>query len=203
MMMRKQFPESTAAAALKGLSNAIDGWRAELRDATGRVIALEASGVDAVNPSDVGNYNPDEAARARLNGHAYIAAPSGGTKNLGIQLFETRRECDELRKTIDLAGAQWALASVDLGRELLQRHGGEIDALHRKRALAIVETFACTAQIEALRLKLLQAGSSVPHPLDGYSLRLGGQLTEPTNANLWQRKYLAECIRLGLIEEIK
>ncbi len=192
---------SAAAAALQGLNAAIDQWKSELRDATNRLIALEQSGAEPVDPAESGGYNPDQAALARLNGHHYTKAPSETTNNPGIRLFEVRREITELKKTLDLAGAQWAAASVDLGRELLAKHDAEIRALHRKRALAIVETFACTAQIEALRLRLLQAGSSVAFQLDGFSNRLGGELNPPTPNNNWQRKYLSECLKAGIVSD--
>src|SRR5258706_11549761 len=105
MMMRKPIPEtSTAAAALAGLNNAIDGWRAELMATQRRVVALEASGIEAVNPSDGGGYDLHEAAVARLNGHAYVTAPAGAKP--GVELFLKRREIDELKRTIELAAKQ-------------------------------------------------------------------------------------------------
>src|SRR5438552_18601895 len=103
MMMRKQEPQSTAATALEGLNAAMVEWQAELRTATTRMIALEQSGVEPINPSETGGYDPHEAALSRLNGHTYATVPSGGTKNPGIALFETRRQVEELKKTLDLA----------------------------------------------------------------------------------------------------
>jgi hypothetical protein len=65
----------------------------------------------------------------------------------------------------------------------------------------IVKLFALNSELEAMRLKLLHAGSSVPHPLDGWSMRLFGQSSPPTPLNSWPLKYLQECKRLGIITD--
>src|SRR5258707_15874213 len=104
MLRKNQIPESAAAAALAALNSATDGWRAELMATQRRVVALEASGIEAVNPSDGGGYDLHEAAIARLNGHAYVTAPTGAKP--GIELFLKRREIDELKRTIELAAKQ-------------------------------------------------------------------------------------------------
>jgi len=198
MMLRKQVQEpSAAAAALASLNAKMDGWRAELRATTNRVVELEQSGVEATE--ERAGYNADRAAIERLNGDAYRSAPAG--INLGAELFQLRREAQTLRKTLDLAEKQWEAASVDVGRELLQRHAPEINALHRRRALAILEIFKCSGELEAMRLRLLQSGSSIAHELDGYSLRLWGELMPPSPMNHWPRKYLSECLKAGIISD--
>jgi hypothetical protein len=200
MMMRlgkQPVQESAAAAALANLNGPIDAMRAQMRATTAEIIALEAKGIEPISPSNDA-YDVHEAATLRLNGHAYKNLAPQGTK-LGIQLYLKRREIEELKVTIGLASRQWAEASIDVGRELLERHGPEIRALHKKRCLGILQTFAATAEIEALRLRMLQAGSSVSFELDGFSNRLGGELMPPTPMNNWQRKYLSECLKAGII----
>jgi hypothetical protein len=203
MMMKfgkQHVPESTAAAALANLNGQIDAMRAQMRATTTEVVALEAKGIEAISPSEAGGYDVHEAALLRLNGHAYKNAAPQGTKP-GIQLYLKRREIAELKVTIDLASQQWAEASIDVGRELLAKHGPEINALHRKRCLAILEIFQTNAALEEMRLRLLQSGSSVAHPLDGFSLRLFGELNPPSPANHWPRKYLSECLRAGIVND--
>jgi hypothetical protein len=199
MLRKHQVQESTAAAALAALNGKIDEWRAALRATTTEVIQLEGKGIEPIAPS-TDAYDVHEAATLRLNGHAYKNAAPTGTKP-GIQLYLKRREIEELKVTIDLASRQWAEASIDVGRELLAKHGPEISAIHKRRALAILEVFRCNAELEAWRLKLLQAGSSVAGELDGYTNRLGGELTPMTPANNWQRKYLSECLKAGIIND--
>jgi hypothetical protein len=200
MIMRKQTTEPSAAtAALTNLYAKSDEWRAQLREAINAIVALEQSGVEAIDPSVGGGFNPDEAAALKLNGHAYVAAPT--SKNSGVELFQLRREAEVLRKTLSLAASQAAEAQIDVGRELLAKHDGEIRALHKRRCTALLEVFASTAALERLRVRLLEAGSSVSHPLDGFSLRLGGELTPPTSANSWQRRYLSACREAGIIDD--
>src|SRR5438067_1860630 len=137
--MREKAPTEThAAAALRELAGKVDAWRAQLRMTIDEVISLEASGATAISP-DAASYDPDEAAHQLLNGHAYSPA-SIGTKP-GVELFVKRRQIDELKRAIELADAHAADAAIDLGRELLQRHDPEIRALHRKRALLILQVF--------------------------------------------------------------
>ncbi len=199
MLRKNQVQESTAAAALATLSGKIDEWRAHLRATTTEIIALEAKGIEPIAPSNDA-YDVHDAALLRLNGAAYKNVAPSGTKP-GIQLYLKRREIEELKVTIDLAGKQWAIASVDRGRELLVEHGPSIDALHKRRALAILEIFKCNGELEAMRLRLLQAGSSVPHWGDGYTNRLFGELNPPTPANTWARKYLSACLSAGGISD--
>jgi hypothetical protein len=195
---KQPVPESTAAVALANLSGQIDAMRTQVQVTTREIVQLEAKGIEPIEPPNAA-YDVHEAALLRLNGHAYKNAAPQGTKP-GIQLYLKRREVEELKVTIDLASRQWSEASIDVGRELLERHGPEIRALHRKRCLGILQTFAATAEIEALRLRMLQAGSSVAFELDGFSNRLGGELMPPTPMNTWQRKYLSECLKAGIIQ---
>src|SRR5437667_2337424 len=125
MMMRKQQAptEPNAAAAVRAIDEKISGWNVELRQTINDVVALEQSGVVAINPSD-DVYDVDAAAHARLNGAAYVAAPTEAKP--GIQLFLKRREVDELKRAIELASQQSAAARIDLGRELLAKHDPEI-----------------------------------------------------------------------------
>jgi hypothetical protein len=190
--------ESNAAAALRTLSEKMDAWRAELRAATNVVVSLEQSGVTAVTPSDAA-YDVDEAAHARVNGASYPAAPTGIKP--GVELFLKRREVDELKRTINLAAEQTATAQIDRGRELLAEHDGEIRSLHRKRALILLNLFAVNAEVETMRLKLIRAGSSVPHSLDGWTQRFFGLSSPPTPTNDWPMKYLAQCIAAKIITE--
>jgi hypothetical protein len=122
-MMRKQTrTESNPAAAIRAIDEKIAGWNGQLRETTNDVIALEQSGVVAINPSEAA-YDIDEAAQARLNGATYVAA-STKTKP-GIELFLKRREVEELKRAIELASQQSGAARIDLGRELLQQHDAE------------------------------------------------------------------------------
>jgi hypothetical protein len=199
-MMRKQIPEpSAAAAALAALNSATDGWRAQLMSAQQRVVALEQSGVEPVDPADAGGYDLNEAALLRLNGAAYSVVP-GGSKP-GIELFLTRREVAELKRTIDLASKQASEAMIDVGRALLKIHDSEIRALHRRRALVLLELFKINGELEELRLKLLRAGSSVAHPMDGWTLRLFGLSSPPSVLNSWPLKYVQLCLQEKIISQ--
>jgi hypothetical protein len=199
MMMRKQQAptESNAAAAIHALAAKVDGWRGQLRETLNGVIALEQAGVLAVNPSEAA-YDVEQGARSRLNGAAYAAA---ATENKGIELFLKRREVAELKRAIELASQQSDAARIDLGRELLIKHDAEIRALHRERALVLLKLFKINGELEEMRLRLLRAGSSVPHPMDGWSLRLFGLSNPPSALNAWPMKYLAECVKADIITE--
>ncbi len=197
--MRKQTPtESNAAAAIRAIDEKIAGWNAELKEELNDVITLEGAGVVAINPSHAA-YDVDAAARARLNGASYVAAPIGNKP--GVELFLKRRKVEELKRAIELASQQSGAARIDLGRELLAKYDPEIRALHRERALAIVKIFKLNAELEAMRLKLLQAGSSVPHEMDGFNLKLFGQSHPPTPMNEWPRRYLQTCLKAKIITE--
>src|SRR6476659_10183537 len=116
MMMRlgkQPVQESAAAAALANLNGQIDAMRAQVRATTAEIIALEAKGIEPISPSEAGGYDVHEATTLRLNGHAYKNVAPQGTKP-GIQLYLKRREVEELKVTIDLAGRQWAEASIDV-----------------------------------------------------------------------------------------
>src|SRR5204862_6198798 len=104
--------ESNAAAAVRAIDEKIGGWNIELRQTINDVVALEQSGVVAINPSDA-VYDIDAAAHARLNGAAYVPAPTEAKP--GMQLFQKRREVDELKRAFELASQQSAAGRIDLG----------------------------------------------------------------------------------------
>jgi hypothetical protein len=199
-MMRKQTTptESNAAAAVRAIEAKIDGWRAQLRESTEIMVSLEQSGVVAINPSEAA-YDIDAAAHARLNGAAYVTPPT--VAKPGIQLFQKRREVDEIKRAIELASQQSFVARIDLGRELLAEHDAEIRALHRRRAQTLLELFKVNGELEEMRLRLLRAGSSVPHPMDGWSQRLFGVSNPPSPLNHWPLKYLQECLKAKIIND--
>jgi hypothetical protein len=200
MMMKfgkQHVPESTAAAALANLNGQIDAMRAQIRATTAEIIELEAKGIEPISPSEAGAYDVHEAAVTRLNGAAYRNAAPQGTKP-GIQLYLKHREIAELKVTIDLASRQWSEASIDVGRELLAKHG-------RKSALCTKSAASEFYRRSAPPPKLRRFGSAcckpVPASLSNWTdIQSLGRRAYATNPmNNWQRKYLSACLAAGII----
>lgn len=190
--------ESGATLAIKALNAKVATWRTQMREATEVVISLEQSGVVPIHP-DAAKYDLSAAAHARMNGATYVPAPTGDRP--GVELFLKRREVEELKHAIELASQQEFAARQDLGRELLAKHDNEIRVLHRERALVILKLFKINGELEQMRLKLIREGSSMPHPLDGWSQRFFGLANPNTALNAWPKKYLAECLKQKIITE--
>ena len=87
---------------------------------------------------------------------------------------------------------------IDLSREVLVEQDAAIRDDHRVRALLLVRLFQVNESLEARRVKMLQAGAIVGHPLDGWSNKFFGTASPPTALNDAPKRYIAECVRLGI-----
>jgi hypothetical protein len=117
---------------------------------------------------------------------------------LNIQLHQKLRRADQLKLTMAEVEKQLFNASIDLSREVLAEQDAAIRADHRERALLLVRLFQVNESLEARRVKMLQAGAIVGHPLDGWSNKFFGTAAPPTALNDAPKRYIAECVRLGI-----
>jgi hypothetical protein len=188
--------QSEAARSYYALQATVDQIRALQREVTRDVVALEQSGARPEAPTSDEYSGPDTEL---INGASYQALPPANEAN--IQLFHKLRRSDQLKLTLSEVEKQLFAATMDLSRELLLEFDPEIRELHRERALLIVQLFRCNRDLETLREKILQRGGVIGHGLDGWSERFFGTSTPATPLNSWPLKYLAECSRLGIINE--
>jgi hypothetical protein len=194
-MKAKTPTQSAAAAAYHALGDTIVEIRDRQRAITQEIIALEQSGAVPKPPSLSDEYaEPD---RDLINGASYKALPPANQTN--ILLHQKLRRADQLKITLAEAEKQMFNAQIDLSREVLAEADAAIRADHRERALLLVRLFQVNESLEARREKMLQAGAIVGHPLDGWTNKFFGTAAPPTPMNDAPKRYLAECIRLGVI----
>jgi hypothetical protein len=184
-------------------SLAIDDKVAELRTrrvaVISEIIKLEKANTFAVEPPDPED-NIEAKAYGLLNGSSYAAAPVASRKP-GVELHQKRREIQIIDRAIALGEQQSFIAHLERGREVHSEHDAEIRDLQRQRALTVAALFLLNDKIEGLRTKLLGNGPAVAHGLDGWTLRLFGTSSPSTPLNHWARKYLAECVKSGIVTE--
>jgi hypothetical protein len=196
--MKAKLPtQSEAATAYRALQDTVDTIRGMQRDVSRDIVALEQSGAVPEPPTLSDEYS--EPDRAIINGASYKALPAANQNN--ILLHQKLRRADQLKITMTEVEKQLFNASIDLSREILAENDAVIRADHRERALLLVRLFQVNASLEARRLKMLEAGAIVGHALDGWTNKFFGTAAPPTPMNDAPKRYLAECIRLGILKE--
>jgi hypothetical protein len=202
--MMKRFQKATpmqseARTAYLALTAKIDEIRGLQREVTREIVALESSGAIPEPPTLSDEYS--EPDHNLINGARFAGAAMPPANANNISLHQKLRRSEQLKLTMAEVERQLFDAQISLSGELLALYDGELRALHRERALAILKIFEINRDLELLRTKILQSGGVVGHSLDGWSAKLGGTIEQHTKWNDAQRNYLAACISSGVISD--
>ncbi|QIG92283.2 hypothetical protein [Bradyrhizobium sp. 6(2017)] len=193
MKTSTQTPLQSAVAAINAKLLSL---RSELRETSARIVDLEKSGIRpaTTEPHD----RLKQEARSLVNGASYKPA-AVSADHPAIRYEQERRRQEVLKLAVEQAEQDAALASADLGREILATHDAEIKAKHRERALTLIKLMRLNDQIEEFRATLMECGAAVAHPLDGHTAKLFGITSQPSASAAGLRRYLDACVAAGVI----
>lgn len=197
-----QPPKRSAAAAFEALQAKLREF-SELDDQL-RVeqVAHERAGVvPETEDKQRQRRDLETRARARINGAAFEAAPEPAHSNTSIRLHEIIQNRAELNLANEMLRKQLSAAAGAAASEAGAEQASTFRSLHRHRALLVVQLLRANADIEKLRRDLTFGGIGPSGPMDGHTGRLMGDPTVPSPLHEGAKKYLAACIKEGVISE--
>ncbi|MET4601074.1 hypothetical protein ABIB90_000525 [Bradyrhizobium sp. JR4.1] len=169
-----------------------------------KIRALEKTNIAGVpevfseKPADIG-ADRETRARALLEGAQFGDLPPRREAE-GVRLFRLQQQLGDVDRAIELARSHVFAAAAAATQEAVSAHKSQVDALHRRRALAIVNLLKLNDEIGALRSSLGVGGVMADGPLDAFTPRLFGGST-PSALNSWPKRYLEACIAAGIVTE--
>lgn len=195
-MTQKPSTQTPLQIAVAAIHAKLLTLRSELRECSATIVDLEKSGIRPVNSEPHDRLRRE--ARALVNGASYQPV-AVSADHPAIRYEQERRRQEVLKLAIEQAENDAALASADLGREILARHDAEIKAKHRERALTLIRVMRLNDEIEEFRANLMESGGTVAHPLDGHTAKLFGITSQPSASAAGLRRYLEACLAAGII----
>lgn len=169
-----------------------------------KIRALEKTniaGVPEVFPEKPADEGTDRETRARklLEGTQFGELPPRKEPD-GVRLYRLQLQLGDLDRAIEMARGHVFAAAAAATQEAVIAHKPEMDALHRRRALAVVHLMRLNDEIECLRTSLGVGGVMADGPLDAFTPRLFGGSTLSA-LNSWPKRYITACIAAELLTE--